>query len=232
MLGKGGAKRVFPISIAVGLFAGGIAASTDGSLMVDDKTVTFSPSAKGAPLVDFTFNDKGYANAYTLDCEKRQFLWTKNVRLTTGEVTSNSAGAEWKPMNPNSAISNAVYNAICQELLFENNDTKSARQFIGTWQYKDEHGQKQYLRILNDGTGELRLIEGFEVVQPQGGQSLVWRDQKRQMYEDDVIYMRLSQGTAHTTFSSGVFRAARSNIFLVLRSVFLRRAIGVMKSNN
>lgn len=211
---KGGVMRLLAISLALGLFASGIAASTGGSLVVDGKTVTFGPSEKGAPFADFTFNDKGYANAYTLDCEKRQFLWTKNVRLTTGEVTSNTAGAEWRGLSPSSTVSNAVYNAICADLLFDNNDSDAARTFIGMWQYMDEHGRKNFLRVLNDGTGKLRLIEGFEVVHPQGGQSLVWRDQKRKMYEDDVIHMRFSQGTAHTTFSSGVFRATHGLDFI------------------
>jgi len=65
----------------------------------------------------FQIESKGYRNTYKLDCAGRRFLWTENVDLSTGSPTDNALGAEWKPLSPSSTVSNAVYDAICRELL-------------------------------------------------------------------------------------------------------------------
>jgi len=83
----------------------------------DGETVSYRPSSKGAPFVEFQVYTKGYRNTYTLNCASRQFLWTKNVLLATGKDTGNSAGAEWRALSPNSTLSNAVYRATCPHLL-------------------------------------------------------------------------------------------------------------------
>ncbi len=85
------------------------------TLAVEEKQVTYSVDSSG--LVRFSFDAKGYRNTYMLDCEKRLFLWIENVRLSTGEVTDNNAGAEWKPLTPNSTISNAVHEVGCRPVL-------------------------------------------------------------------------------------------------------------------
>jgi hypothetical protein len=87
------------------------------SITVDGKAVAYGPSAKGAPYAEYGFDIKGFRNTYTLNCEKRQFLWTSNIRIANGETTHNSDGAEWKPLNADSAVSNAVFAAICPKLL-------------------------------------------------------------------------------------------------------------------
>lgn len=85
------------------------------TLAVEAKRVSFSLDAPA--LVRFSFDSKGYRNTYLLDCENRQFRWIQNVRLSTGAVTGNSTGADWKPLNPRSTISNAVFNAACPQAL-------------------------------------------------------------------------------------------------------------------
>jgi len=96
-------------------------AVADGRLTLDGKTVMYGPSARGDQFVDFevTVDTHDYGNVYVLDCENKRFLWTKNFLRSTGEDTGNSAGAEWKPMNPGSTITNAVYQEICPGMLAE-----------------------------------------------------------------------------------------------------------------
>ncbi len=103
--GRAPAQRSAPSSPTVG----------SKTLAVEEKQVTYSVGSSG--LVRFTFDAKGYRNTYMLDCEKRLFLWIENVRLSTGEVTDNNAGAEWKPLTPNSTISNAVHEVGCRQVL-------------------------------------------------------------------------------------------------------------------
>jgi len=83
------------------------------TLVVNGKMVSCGPAAQGAPFAEFTFDSKGYRNSYSLNCATRQFLWTKNVLLSTGQDTGNSAGAEWHPISARSAIANAAYQAAC-----------------------------------------------------------------------------------------------------------------------
>ena len=99
------------------LMAAGTGALAAETLRVGDKVVSYRPSAHGATQAGFQFDLKGYRNTYTLDCANRRFLWTSNVLLSTAQETGNSAGADWKPLNPDSTISNAVYTAICPQLL-------------------------------------------------------------------------------------------------------------------
>lgn len=81
------------------------------TLAVEEKQVSYSFTPSG--LVRFSFDEKDYRNTYMLDCKKRQFRWVENFRLSTEEVTDNNAGAEWKPITPNSTISNAVHEVAC-----------------------------------------------------------------------------------------------------------------------
>jgi uncharacterized protein len=92
----------------------------------DGKTVSYGPSAKVAAFVEFQADTKGYRNTYTLDCENKRFLWTKNVLLATGQDTRNNAGAEWKRLTPESTLSNAVYEAACPQLLASVGKRKTA----------------------------------------------------------------------------------------------------------
>ncbi len=84
------------------------------SLSVDGKSISFWSSSDAKQAAFFQMESKGYRNTYKIDCAGKRFLWTENVRLSTGEVTGNSAGAEWKPLNPNSTIANAVFDATCR----------------------------------------------------------------------------------------------------------------------
>lgn len=93
------------------------APSEADTLAVDGREVTYWRSpAEGAQAL-FRFDSKGYRNTYSLDCANKRFLWTENVRFSTGDVTGNNAGSEWRPMSPKSTISNAVYDAICPGIL-------------------------------------------------------------------------------------------------------------------
>lgn len=65
----------------------------------------------------FRFSMTGYENTYRLDCRNRRFLWVQNRDLSSGRITDNNAGAEWRDMNPNSKITNAVYAKTCPDLL-------------------------------------------------------------------------------------------------------------------
>ena len=94
-----------------------VGASATETLTLDGKSVSYWPAAQGSTLAGFEFDMKGYRNTYTLDCEKRLFLWTNNVLISTGQATGNSAGAEWKPLNPDSRIANAVYEKMCPGIL-------------------------------------------------------------------------------------------------------------------
>lgn len=84
---------------------------------IDGKRVTYWPSSRGSNYTEFRFDMKGYRNTYLLDCQARRFLWTKNVRISTGKATTNTAGAEWRPLSEKSAIANTVYHALCPQLL-------------------------------------------------------------------------------------------------------------------
>jgi len=88
-----------------------------GSLSVDGKTVSYWPSPSDAKQAQFRFETKGYRNTYRLDCAGARFRWTENYDLATGQATANTDGAEWKPLNPKSAIANAVSDAICSTIL-------------------------------------------------------------------------------------------------------------------
>ena len=86
------------------------------TLLVDGKSVTYRKAPEGAPLAQFQFETKGYRNTYTLDCSRRQFLWTNNVELATGQSTANTAGAQWRPITGDSKVARVVFLAVCNEL--------------------------------------------------------------------------------------------------------------------
>ncbi len=83
------------------------------TLRIDGKEVQFWHASSGDEAVYFRFDSKGYRNTYRLDCQARSFLWTENFRISTGEVTESSTGAEWRPLNPNSTIANTVFDKAC-----------------------------------------------------------------------------------------------------------------------
>ena len=60
-------------------------AAAGDTVTVNGDSVSYWPSAQGAPFVEFEVDTKGYRNTYTLNCASRQFLWTKNVKLSTGQ---------------------------------------------------------------------------------------------------------------------------------------------------
>ena len=97
-----------------GIGDGGVVSAGD-TLMVEGKRVTYYPSQPG--IAEFYVDSKGYRNVYLLRCADRQFRWERNILLSTGRETGNNAGAEWKPMNSRSTITNAVYQAICPGML-------------------------------------------------------------------------------------------------------------------
>ncbi len=132
-------------TVSVGAFA-------VGTLKVEDKIVSYWPSTQAATMVEFQFDIKGYRNTYSLDCEQSQFRWTSNVLLSTGQETSNASGAEWKPLNPNTATSNAVYQAICPKLLGK---LKVSAPSADTGSYWDHNGSLMRLRA----SGNDRIIE-------------------------------------------------------------------------
>jgi hypothetical protein len=92
--------------------------SSSNTLVIDGTSVTYKPVPEVQPYaVSFQTESKGYRNIYRLDCQGRTYLWTNNIDLRTNQETTNTAGAEWKMMNENSTITNAVYEAICPQLL-------------------------------------------------------------------------------------------------------------------
>ena len=91
-------------------------ALTGATLSVDGKSIIYRAAPQGAPLAEFQFETKGYRNTYSLDCSRRQFLWTSNVELATGQSTSNTAGAQWRPITGDSKIAGAVFQAVCNEV--------------------------------------------------------------------------------------------------------------------
>jgi uncharacterized protein YecT (DUF1311 family) len=97
--------------------AGGESTGSMQALQVEGKTVRYEPSSTAPNQAIFNFVSDGYRNTYALDCERRQFRWIENVRVSTGRVTGNSQGSDWRPMSPRSTISNAVYDAVCPGLI-------------------------------------------------------------------------------------------------------------------
>lgn len=92
--------------------------TSNGTLVVDGTPITY----KSVPeiqqyAVSFQMESKGYRNIYRLDCQGKKYLWTNNIELRTNQETSNTTGAEWKMMSDTSTITNAVYEAICPQLL-------------------------------------------------------------------------------------------------------------------
>lgn len=87
------------------------------ALQVEGKTARYGSSSATPNEPIFHFVSDGYRNTYALDCERRQFRWIENVRVSTGRVTGNSQGSDWRPMSPRSTISNAVYDAVCPGLI-------------------------------------------------------------------------------------------------------------------
>ncbi len=92
--------------------------TSNGTLVVDGTTITYKPVPEIQQYgVTFQMDSKGYRNIYRLDCQGRKYLWTNNIELRTNQETTNTAGAEWKMMSEKSTITNAVYEAICPQLL-------------------------------------------------------------------------------------------------------------------
>ncbi len=92
-----------------------------GHLMVEGTPVSYQPQPEVSPhAVAFEMESKGYRNGYLLDCLERKYLWVKNVDLRTHQETGNHTGAEWKLMSEKSTITNAVYDAVCPQLLGAN----------------------------------------------------------------------------------------------------------------
>lgn len=92
-----------------------ITASAD-TLYADGKSVEYW-AGPGAGVASFRFSMRGFTNTYRLDCDSQQFLWVENRKNSSGRVTDNSQGAEWKKINPRSKIASAVYTAICPSVL-------------------------------------------------------------------------------------------------------------------
>jgi hypothetical protein len=90
--------------------------SVAANLVVEGQSVDYAPSPEGAPVALFHVEQKGYRNGYKLDCARRQFLWTSNVELASGQATANTAGAQWRPVTGDSKIARAVFMAICGDL--------------------------------------------------------------------------------------------------------------------
>ena len=92
-----------------------------GNLMVEGTPVSYQPQPEVSPhTVAFEMDSKGYRNGYLLDCLERKYLWVKNIDLRTHQETGNHTGAEWKLMSDKSIITNAVYDAVCPQLLGAN----------------------------------------------------------------------------------------------------------------
>ncbi len=97
------------------------APATVGSITVDGTVVAYQPVPEvKAGTVAFQMESKGYRNIYLLDCLERKYIWAKNIDLRTNQATDNNAGAEWKMMSEKSTVTNAVYDAICPQLLGSN----------------------------------------------------------------------------------------------------------------
>ncbi len=80
--------------------------------------LTYKPVPEVQPYaVTFQMESKGYRNIYRLDCQGIKYLWTDNIELRTNQETTNTAGAEWREMSDKSTITNAVYAAICPQVL-------------------------------------------------------------------------------------------------------------------
>lgn len=88
-----------------------------GSINVGERVVSWWLSPQGSDHVRFAFDLNGYENTYLLDCHSRRFLWTENRSIATGEITDNAQGSQWRPLNAGSAISNAVFEAACPEVM-------------------------------------------------------------------------------------------------------------------
>jgi hypothetical protein len=86
------------------------------ALYADGKSVEYW-EGPGAGVASFRFSLNGYTNTYRLDCASQQFLWVENRKNSSGRVTDNSRGAEWKRINPRSKIASAVYGAVCPRVL-------------------------------------------------------------------------------------------------------------------
>lgn len=93
-----------------------IAANYEKELLVGRETVHYGPSRRGSRYADLEFGI-GFSNVYTLDCEKRQFLRTKSIKWSDGSVQDMPTGDQWWPLKPSTTEMNAVYDAICPQLL-------------------------------------------------------------------------------------------------------------------
>jgi hypothetical protein len=93
-----------------------IATRYEKKLLVDKETVHYGPSRLGTTYADLEFGTE-FSNVYTLDCEKRQFLRTKTIKWSDGWVQDMPMGDKWWPLQPSTTEMNAVYDAICPQLL-------------------------------------------------------------------------------------------------------------------
>jgi hypothetical protein len=90
--------------------------ASGATLSADGKSVEYW-AGPGAGVASFRFSMRGFTNTYRLDCASQQFLWVENRKDSSGRVTDNNRGAEWKQINPSSQIATAVYGAICPSVL-------------------------------------------------------------------------------------------------------------------
>lgn len=90
--------------------------SSANTLYADGKSVEYW-AGPGSGVASFRFSMRGFTNTYRIDCASRQFLWVENRNESSGGVTNNNQGAEWKRIDPQSKIASAVYDAICPGIL-------------------------------------------------------------------------------------------------------------------
>jgi hypothetical protein len=86
---------------------------TSGVMTVEGTPVNWSAPQAGSSIARFTIPNKGYENTYQLDCNNRQFLWTENRDARTRQLTNNTEGSTWRPLNPGSTKANAVFAVAC-----------------------------------------------------------------------------------------------------------------------
>ncbi|MBB1126563.1 hypothetical protein [Thiospirillum jenense] len=87
-------------------------------LYADGQDVGYQPAPDaGRDFAMFQTERDELHTVYLLNCRTKQFLWTKGFNTRTGERIQSTANAQWQPLNNTSTIANAVYHAICPQLL-------------------------------------------------------------------------------------------------------------------
>ncbi len=100
---------VFTASLAFAFAPQGLRAE---SISVEGITVPYK-FVGSASDIEFQVPSNGYRNTYYLNCDDQRFLWLRNEELSTGKDTGNAYGAEWRKLNPQSTIANAIFSAAC-----------------------------------------------------------------------------------------------------------------------